>query len=706
MPRSPAEEALSELQYGQGEMLESFGNLRTLGHGDHIDPPKLVICGCKQTGKSSVLDAITRIRFSQPYSTRLPIEVAFRRSSTANIKVSIISSNNEAGDREEDGREDMAPGSVFEVDDLPSAVRETEKILGSADDQRLTAGDHILRMSCCGPAMPELTLVDLPGFDFPSLCKEETDQGWPLDRLVRRYMEDPLTTLIVVVSAKVTDNWQRAFENIKTYDPDGVRTLGVVTCLDMTDPNAHEHQLALELLQNKRFPLELQWHAIVNRSSSEYVISDQARDTKEDICLSYEPRASRLIGCRGAREFRRGLAGLLRGKLCESMFPQWKDEIVRQFKIIQEKRLILGPPRPTVQKQRAILYGTSEEFQRLALHALTGAYGDVFFKWSGTGRLGCRCLRFVVQRLKNDFVEAITLRGGRKKIIDAGGMVAEHDRMRQAIQSDNLYMGFWDGIFVDRQTQAAEFDYELRGERDLVKRGYLSTRLVVDLLRDLTESWDELAEKHLMAVLQALREFTSELLQHLAGDTLGASLFTRFMDARLRDAQGAAIKQKAVALDRLRPKHPSLSGTSLNDWNRIALALPGLQNPRYEAVGPDVGRMAANVEESDNLMTGADLVGWAEKHYHRTCDEFVFRLNSLIIEGFLRSGMEGAFTARDVHSLRDDQVQELAAESTDAMTERDALAQEYEILRATARSFAFHAKIGYGKNPRTGECGI
>jgi GTP1/Obg family GTP-binding protein len=63
MPQKTEDEALSQLQHEQSKLLDTIDELRTIGVAGLVELPQLIVCGNQSSGKSSVLEAISRVRF-------------------------------------------------------------------------------------------------------------------------------------------------------------------------------------------------------------------------------------------------------------------------------------------------------------------------------------------------------------------------------------------------------------------------------------------------------------------------------------------------------------------------------------------------------------------------------------------------------------------------------------------------------------------
>ena len=77
--------ALIQLQSrAQVELLDAVDQLGSSGFQDELNLPQLIVCGDQSSGKSSVLEGISRVRFpaNDGKCTRFACELALRKAST------------------------------------------------------------------------------------------------------------------------------------------------------------------------------------------------------------------------------------------------------------------------------------------------------------------------------------------------------------------------------------------------------------------------------------------------------------------------------------------------------------------------------------------------------------------------------------------------------------------------------------------------
>jgi len=109
---------------------------------------------------------------------------------------------------------------------------------------------------------PDLTLIDLPGITrVPTPGQPENIEAIT-KAMCNRYMSDPRTIILCVVPANadlaVSDGLQMA----KQLDPKGIRTIGVITKVDIMDRGTN----AKRAIMGQDIPLRLGYVGVKNRA--------------------------------------------------------------------------------------------------------------------------------------------------------------------------------------------------------------------------------------------------------------------------------------------------------------------------------------------------------------------------------------------------------------------------------------------------------
>ncbi|VDL89475.1 unnamed protein product [Schistocephalus solidus] len=122
------------------------------------------------------------------------------------------------------------------------------------------------------PQVLNLTLIDLPGLTKVAVGDQPPDIEIQIRNMVMEFIE-PENTLILAVSPANSDLANSdALKIAKEVDPTGIRTIGVITKLDLMDQGTD----AIDILENRLLPLRRGYIGVVNRSQRDI-------DGKKDI---------------------------------------------------------------------------------------------------------------------------------------------------------------------------------------------------------------------------------------------------------------------------------------------------------------------------------------------------------------------------------------------------------------------------------------
>jgi|SRR5579862_6477125 len=141
-------------------------------------------------------------------------------------------------------------------------VQKTLTELNLAVPAHECVSDDPIQLNIYSPSIPNLTLIDLPGYiqihdkDQPDTLKEKISQ------LCDKYIRD--TNVILAISAADVDLANStALRASRRVDPKGLRTIGVITKMDLVTP-----EQGRALLLNNRYPLRLGYIGVVCRAPS------------------------------------------------------------------------------------------------------------------------------------------------------------------------------------------------------------------------------------------------------------------------------------------------------------------------------------------------------------------------------------------------------------------------------------------------------
>lgn len=189
--------------------------------------------------------------------TRFATELILRREATEMVNVSI----QPGPERSIDERQRLHTFHA-ELDltrpDLQLVVEKAKNAMGISDFKVFST--DILRVELSGPAQPHLTMVDLPGLFRAGNRDQSSKDAKIVHKMVRGYVQNPRSIILAVVSAKNDFALQEITEMARELDPNGIRTLGLITKPDALDAGFDSEAAYVRLAQNEDVAFRLGWH--------------------------------------------------------------------------------------------------------------------------------------------------------------------------------------------------------------------------------------------------------------------------------------------------------------------------------------------------------------------------------------------------------------------------------------------------------------
>lgn len=173
-----------------------------------------------------------------------------------------------------------------------------------------------IRLRISSPNVPDLSLVDLPGYiqittkDQPAKLKEK------IGELCDYYITKP--NIILAVSAADVDLANsEALRASKKVDPEGRRTIGVLTKMDLVDP-----EMGVKLLSNQDYHLPLGYIGVICRSLAQKGNkSQQEPDPESTFFTSHSLYENAAVG---VPHLRQRLTTLLESRMVQSLSRVFK----------------------------------------------------------------------------------------------------------------------------------------------------------------------------------------------------------------------------------------------------------------------------------------------------------------------------------------------------------------------------------------------
>jgi len=421
------------------ELLNTIDKLRSQGISRYIDLPQLIVCGDQSAGKSSVLEAVSGLRFptKDNLCTRFATELVLRRSSQKSITVTILPDVNRPEHEKKQLAAFSAPADVFE--EFASVVELAGKAMGLDQNGKVFSTD-VLRVEVCGPTQPHLTLVDLPGlFHAGNKTQSEKDAA-SVKSLVTSYMKKSRSIILAVVSAKNDYANQIVTKYARDFDPDGDRTLGIITKPDTLHAGSDSERQFFELAENRDVSFRLGWHVLKNRDYNNRNCTDEERDLAEEDFFSKGIWTSLPPTQVGIRSLRPRLSRVLTDQILVEL-PGLIRDVEAGVNDCKGRLDRLGGPRATVHQQRKYLHKASNDFTELIRAAVKGFYDHEFFGDASTVDGECKRLRAVVVNSLLDFANEMRTKGHRYELVpDTSALPATQpdDKPKKVTRTDRI----------------------------------------------------------------------------------------------------------------------------------------------------------------------------------------------------------------------------------------------------------------------------
>uniref|UniRef100_A0A8B9KBN7 Si:dkey-32e23.4 n=1 Tax=Astyanax mexicanus TaxID=7994 RepID=A0A8B9KBN7_ASTMX len=179
-----------------------------------------------------------------------------------------------------------------------------------------------IHLKIFSPNVLNLTLVDLPGITKVPVGDQPEDIETQVQEMILSFISNPNSLILCVSPANSDLATSDALKLAREVDPDGRRSLLVVSKLDLMDAGTD----ALEVLLGRVIPVRLGIIGVVNRSqhdlNTQKTVEDAARDEQAFLQRHYPSLASRC----GSRYLARTLSRLLMHHIRDCL-PELKTRV-------------------------------------------------------------------------------------------------------------------------------------------------------------------------------------------------------------------------------------------------------------------------------------------------------------------------------------------------------------------------------------------
>ncbi|KAL7988285.1 hypothetical protein Chor_007204 [Crotalus horridus] len=287
-----------------------------------IQLPQIVVVGSQSSGKSSVLESIVGRDFLPRGSgivTRRPLVLQLVHVPTVEERRRKATGESVAQSEEWATFLHCKHKTFTDFSVIRQEIEiETEQMTGTNKG----ISPEPLYLKIYSPHVLNLTLVDLPGITKVPVGDQPPDIENQVRDMILSYISNPNCLILAVTAANTDMATSEALKLARDVDPDGRRTLAVVTKLDLMDAGTD----AMDVLMGRVIPVKLGIIGVVNRSqhdiNSNKSISESLQDEQGFMQKKYPSLANR----NGTRHLAKTLNRLLMHHIRDCL-PELKTRV-------------------------------------------------------------------------------------------------------------------------------------------------------------------------------------------------------------------------------------------------------------------------------------------------------------------------------------------------------------------------------------------
>jgi dynamin 1-like protein len=242
---------------------------------DAIQLPQIVIVGSQSSGKSSVIESLVG-RSILPRGvgivTRRPLILQLVYSPRDDR----VHRSAERGTIEHEEWAEFLHTKNKVFTDWDEVRREIERETDNGAGGNKGICPDPISLKFFSTSVLSLTMVDLPGLTKVAVGDQPDDIEIQIKTLILKYIQNPNSIILAVSPANADMATSESIKIARDIDPDGRRTLAVVTKLDLMDAGTD----AIDILCGRVIPVKLGIIGVINRSQQDII---DKKDIKEAI---------------------------------------------------------------------------------------------------------------------------------------------------------------------------------------------------------------------------------------------------------------------------------------------------------------------------------------------------------------------------------------------------------------------------------------
>ncbi len=674
-------------------LLDTIDELRSQGVSQFISLPQIIVCGDQSSGKSSVLQAVSGVPFPSKSNlcTRFPTELILRKDAVSKTEVSIVPHPDSTAHEKE--RLAGFGTTLNDIQRLPALIQRANTAMG-LNGSSSAFSRHTLRIEVCGPELPHLTIVDLPGLIHSANRQQTAADVAVIKGVVESYMLEPRSIILAVISAKNDYANQIVLNMARQFDKDGLRTLGVITKPDTLHPRSDSERTYLNLVRNKEVQLGHGWHVVKNLDTDQGASGPTERHAKEAEFFATGSWAGLHDSLKGIESLKRKLSGILFQQI-SSELPKLLDEISTKKKACETELAKLGEPRENVNQQRRYLAQCAATFQSLLNAALQGNYDDQFFETSAVASSYDKRIRAIVQNLLTEFAEHIT----------------EHGRLHRVVTRPSHSQGTGAEILMTEDDFIKGIAKRMLESRGRELPGMFNPSVISDLFREESRLWESLTLTQVNGMWHDVKDAIQHLSSHCADKSTAKSIFDRIvlpemtrclhnMEAKVQELLKSHRSVHAITYNRYYTE--TLQNIRLERYTKqfttIIKQEVSTDSVKQEDFWPKLAMtLAKRHEDSSSNFTAVEALDMLNAYYKVVIKRFIDQTATEVVEICFLQNLPEMFSPTVVAGMDQKLVSRLASETQECIATRQELNQQIAIFaqgEATCNKFMLMREPG------------
>lgn len=369
-------------------ILAIIDRMRATGVGSDIDLPMIAVIGSQSAGKSSLIEAISgitlpraagtctrcptecRLSYSdQPWTCKVVLNITFDKDGKLLASANNITFGPTITDKSEvEERIRRAQRAI-----LNPSVRPETFLTGPDQDpvpgREIGFSKNYVSLELKGPDLTELSFCDLPGLIVSVSGGGNEDDIELVRDLVTSYICKPSCLILLTVTCETDFENQGAHHMAKQHDPNGERTIGVLTKPDRIPDGEEDYWLSF--VRDEAEHLANGWFMVKQPSSNDLrqgMTWEEARESEKRFFLTRAPwsRETPYSHRFGTSKLTESLSNIL-SELIMRRLPELEQELRN---MLRETEAQIGklPPAPSDDAQGEIVMLVSNFARELATY--------------------------------------------------------------------------------------------------------------------------------------------------------------------------------------------------------------------------------------------------------------------------------------------------------------------------------------------------